>query len=1023
MDIVRQIRKDAEKGVKILEHEFKERLMVIALRLCTDHSEAEALVWRTIDETVRHIGSLNNPDSLFSWMSSIMVRINSSSSRRMSNSKISCSGNPPEASDEMAGVDRLVSEIDSEILHKAVDGLPDKLRESIVLHYFMDIPLLQIAKILSVPKGTVASRLRLARIALAEKLGGQIRRHAVACLAIGFALFASAATLVAVATGAFGGRDSGETSPAAEPAASSTAEPSASPAASPVVEPAASPAAEPTAEPDAADAASPAKDSRLTSEAKKVTAKISTLGGRLAGACAAAAIALAAPAEEESDDAYIESDGTAYIKTAYHLKPNSRVELDFALTSTADADTTDKRIFGNDSTASALGMSGSLWISKGASDSFFRIHTGNGTTTTKDHWITIAPSTYQTIDTARHTVTLDYPAGQLYFTSGSDEYAVNNQISGYANACTQPVGLFCRINSSGNPDKLSKARIYSFKAYEYDAAKEDYVLAAEYVPCIKDGLLGFKDLETGEFFSHAKADTALSYGGDILIDGGTISSTAYVATPVNTSMKLYIDTRYYATENTRLELDYSLLDARPAGETWYLFAGLTRFCGYLNDNGFNVGVASGWGNASICGKIANEPNVRRTVILDLPNRIYSFNTAGYINDKRGITNVAAYAETSTIKIGSAASAMTNHAAIAVYGCRIYESGTLVRDFTPCWIDGTPGLRDSITGAFATYDRYESASNGAKLDYGGDISAVYSPYVETRSACSQYIDTGYIPQPGTKCEVDYSMSEKRPSGTKTTWNVFRGRNAPAYFGAYNNDSGFGCINTASGWKSGIVGSDVSDAVFVRRTAVLDNVANVGALVTFGYTNGWISTANASGTAESDQSIKIAANSGASVEFASMRVFACRIWENGEQVHDFRPAVKNGVAGLQDALSERFAPVESKGSSNPYVYGGVFPVTVASSKGTVGSCKITYGKTVTLTATALGATMYRWTKNGEPLPQGEGVNGELVVGWRKGAETDVYEVVAVYAPDSGVTAESAPAQYSVVNTKTGFSVSVQ
>jgi hypothetical protein len=62
--------------------------------------------------------------------------------------------------------------------YKAIDTLPRDQREAIALHYFMDMPVAQIAKYLSVPNGTVLSRLHYARKALAAKLGAKAREAA-----------------------------------------------------------------------------------------------------------------------------------------------------------------------------------------------------------------------------------------------------------------------------------------------------------------------------------------------------------------------------------------------------------------------------------------------------------------------------------------------------------------------------------------------------------------------------------------------------------------------------------------------------------------------------------------------------------------------------------------------------------------------------------------------------------------------------------------------------------------------------
>ena len=84
----------------------------------------------------------------------------------------------------------------------------------------------------------------------------------------------------------------------------------------------------------------------------------------------------------------------------------------------------------------------------------------------------------------------------------------------------------------------------------------------------------------------------------------------------------------------------------------------------------------------------------------------------------------------------------------------------------------------------------------------------------------------------------------------------------------------------------------------------------------------------------------------------------------------------------------------------------------------AAKISPRKTVTLTASAAGATSYRWLKNGEPIEGG--TNGTLTVNWRnpKNHPTDTYRAVAVFTIN-GVTTNSEPsAEVTVTNLPMGM-----
>jgi RNA polymerase sigma-70 factor (ECF subfamily) len=62
-------------------------------------------------------------------------------------------------------------------LRDALAGLAPAFREVIVLHYFADLPVDEIAALLDVPTGTIKSRLSRGRSALAEHLGDYRTEH------------------------------------------------------------------------------------------------------------------------------------------------------------------------------------------------------------------------------------------------------------------------------------------------------------------------------------------------------------------------------------------------------------------------------------------------------------------------------------------------------------------------------------------------------------------------------------------------------------------------------------------------------------------------------------------------------------------------------------------------------------------------------------------------------------------------------------------------------------------------------
>ena len=175
MDIVEEIRNDPEKGARSLEAEYRAGLLTLARRLCRNDCDAEELVNRTFAEVIANIDSYAEQSAFFGWMSKILVNLNAKDIRRKSNERVVYPGELPELVDENAE-DQIFHDVDASLLRDAIDKLPKEDKDVLLLHYFLDMPVTQMAKILLVPCGTIKSRLHHARKALAAKLGVAVRK-------------------------------------------------------------------------------------------------------------------------------------------------------------------------------------------------------------------------------------------------------------------------------------------------------------------------------------------------------------------------------------------------------------------------------------------------------------------------------------------------------------------------------------------------------------------------------------------------------------------------------------------------------------------------------------------------------------------------------------------------------------------------------------------------------------------------------------------------------------------------------
>ena len=703
--------------------------------------------------------------------------------------------------------------------------------------------------------------------------------------------------------------------------------------------------------------------------------------------------ALAAASGAFAADPYIESDGTSGILTDYKLKSTTRIEVDFALTETGQDNA---RVFGADRSHTALHLSGSLYVH--SNGSHWQVHVGDGTAY-KNHYVKSGGTLYES-DTVRHVAEIDYPNRKLrLYTNG----AAINQTDDFdpslsiveGSECAEPVALFARQNAAGDFTDPSKARIYGVKIHESGSLVHDFV------PCLKDGMPGFKDVAgDGGFLCNPSAETAFTYGGDILVE-----ESPYVATPAGNNTDadkhLYVDTEYFATADTRLELDYALTEERPSGATWYVFSGESQFGAFINNNGAGFVVKASQWKTGVAPSVANRVGVKRTAILDAPGTWCGLVTGTCTNDHRSITTNGAFASTSTIKLGSYAGANNYFASMKIYGCRIYESGTLVRDFRPSVIgpdraaSAVVGLKDELTGAFISYP---AATASKRLSCGGKMEL--PPYVETLRADSRYIDTGYLVTENTKVALDYAVAGER--GASDTWYLF-GAQGDSTFTALINKNGFG-YNNGSWHLSAGMATEASLAN-VRRTVVLDNPAALGVVTTEGVTNLVTAVDDPTGRTYGTKTLKLATPHDEKTHFATIRIYGCRIWEkeNGDYVlkRDYVPAVENNVAGLRDATgSDTTFRACASTAASPLGYGGAFAPTV-----TPATSGVRRGMTSTLTASAPGAASYRWLKNGEAISGGE--SGTFQAAYTRAGIVNAYQAIAIYAIDDA-TAESEPSE---------------
>ena len=720
----------------------------------------------------------------------------------------------------------------------------------------------------------------------------------------------------------------------------------------------------------------------------------------------------------EEDDPYLATDGESlYVDTHWRVTPQTRFELDYALM--ADYTSTDSvYLFGGSGQAPS-------WFAAFIRDNSNPVYRGigfaNGVngTGTDANWVQGHLGKLGLVKDIRHTAVIDNANGWV----GTLAAGVTNSYSEAISAASFQSGTI-KIASHVNLQNFSAIKIYGYRIFEGGVKVHDYT------PMRKGGQLGFKDSVTGAFFADEHT-ILLTAGGAIPEE----QEDGYVATPANNSA-IYINTEYYATENTRFELDYAVLSARSG--TWYLFNGYTRLCAYLYGSGMGFGVgqnqtASAWSNRGLCGSsVTDAVGIRRTASLDNVNHLCSVQTAGLTNDVLSLSYTGSYVNYCPIYIGAAVSDLNkpdkvaNFASIKIYGCRIFESDVQVRNFVPFVNDDgrgrVVGLRDTMTGLFVSYPTDKTHETSGSLSAGGTIDVSADPYIEGSGANGPYIITDYMPCGTTRAEIDFAQTVLDTTTTHYPFSL-HGTSSNFKFGIYAFAStqtyGYNCTSGSANWTR----SGMPQTTLTRTTLILDAKNRKYHRVENGITNASFDITaaySAENRSQYDLPIFSTRQDNASDLYQAaarmpMKLYSFKLYENDVLVRDYVPAVSNGVAGLQDKLpgGKFLAP-----ATGAFTYGGVFTPTVTPT-----AAKVVKGRNVTLTASAPGATSYRWLKNGNPVDGG--TSGTLTVRGRSpmDAPIDTYQAIAIYTVD-GLTAESKPsAVVTIENEPMGSIVSVR
>lgn len=151
-----------------LLNRYTQRVFSLAWRLCADKTEAEDLTQEVFFKVWRNAGTWQPQAKLETWLYRILYNLFIDGRRRIKT--------PPEQlsddirSDDDTPEQTLLKKRTAQEIAAALNSLPDRQKEALILCYYQGLKAKEAAEILSVSQGALESLLFRARQTLKEKL-------------------------------------------------------------------------------------------------------------------------------------------------------------------------------------------------------------------------------------------------------------------------------------------------------------------------------------------------------------------------------------------------------------------------------------------------------------------------------------------------------------------------------------------------------------------------------------------------------------------------------------------------------------------------------------------------------------------------------------------------------------------------------------------------------------------------------------------------------------------------------------
>ncbi len=403
----------------------------------------------------------------------------------------------------------------------------------------------------------------------------------------------------------------------------------------------------------------------------------------------------------------------------------------------------------------------------------------------------------------------------------------------------------------------------------------------------------------------------------------------------------WVDTGIIGRWNTRIEAKVEWMNlADSAFVACGYYSNNTRFymCYCLNGNG-EVNLAQRV-NATVTLKSGWNTRFEKNRVYNYSAAFSATNSAGISTGTVAIDGVSGWSKDFTgLNTGRSLYVFANNSADGTvggksksrcYGLKIYQgsenggSMVLVRNFQPCMKGGRAGLYDAVSETIF----YSITSTDLVCDENSEVPDEYIDYVESTGDAAfdndnkqypSYIDTGIIGRSGTKVVGEFAILQDEDgglvgsrSGSTRCYMLhdYHGRVACGH-GTFKDNSS-SCDYGKRYWFETIF-EDGSQSLSRGADGVTNTIwSGTEGTIDTGLPL-YIFTCNVDGKPNLNNTSSMSAKA---------RCYGLEIWQDNVMVRQFKPCLKNGVAGLYDTVSGRIF----YSSGTPLSYNNVYRESV-------------------------------------------------------------------------------------------------